>query len=220
MQERQCVGGNAHETELWADVKGYEGRYQISTLGRVKSLARMRNGKSGSLVPVPEIIMKLTPKKSNARTRPYVEVRLRNGGSRAEKCKCFLVHRLVAEAFIKKLEPGEQVDHINGFHADNRVENLRVMNYVEHGRHHPMIANGTLQQIGMVAAQQKIQSGWKPGQYIRTLEMRNHAKQYALSAPRERDDVTGQFVSDMPGPMKDEKGRPTRKAASLKRWGC
>jgi hypothetical protein len=48
---------------MWADIRGYEGRYQVSTLGRVKSLARMRRGKSGCEVPVPEIIMALTPKK-------------------------------------------------------------------------------------------------------------------------------------------------------------
>ena len=60
MLKHQCVDGNV---EMWADVKGYEGRYQVSTLGRVKSIARMRRGKSGCEVPVPEIIMALTPKK-------------------------------------------------------------------------------------------------------------------------------------------------------------
>lgn len=153
MLERQCADGNAHHgDEMWADVKGYEGRYQVSTLGRVKSLARMRRGKSGCKVPVPEIIMALTPKKDNGRTKPYVEVRFRNGGLRTEKCKSFLVHRLVAGAFIKPLELGEQVDHINGVHYDNRVENLRVMHYIEHARLHPLIVNKQLQKLGTAAA--------------------------------------------------------------------
>jgi hypothetical protein len=129
---------------MWADIKGYEGRYQVSTLGQIKSLARMRRGKSGCQVPVPEIIMALTPKKDNGRTKPYVEVRFRNGGLRTERCKSFLVHRLVAAAFIKTLEKGEQVDHINGVHADNRVENLRVMHYTEHAKLHPNLLNPLL----------------------------------------------------------------------------
>jgi hypothetical protein len=124
---------------MWADIQGYEGRYQISTLGRVKSLARMRKGKAGADVPVPERIMRLAAKKDNGRTKPYVEVRLRNGGPRTERCKCFLVHRLVADAFIKPLEVGEQVDHLNGIHGDNRVENLRIMKAVEHARLHPLL---------------------------------------------------------------------------------
>ena len=141
MLKHQCVDGNV---EMWADIKGYEGRYQVSTLGQIKSLARMRRGKSGCQVPVPEIIMALTPKKDNGRTKPYVEVRFRNGGLRTERCKSFLVHRLVAAAFIKTLEKGEQVDHINGVHADNRVENLRVMHYTEHAKLHPNVLNPLL----------------------------------------------------------------------------
>lgn len=151
MQGRQCNDGIVPDGEVWADIRGYEGRYQVSNYGRVKSLARMRRGKSGSEVPVPEIIMKLTPKKDTGRTKPYVEVRFRNGGLRTERCKSFLVHRLVADAFIKPLEAGEQVDHINGVHADNRVENLRVMHRVEHGRIHPMIVSGRLQACGTAA---------------------------------------------------------------------
>jgi NUMOD4 motif/HNH endonuclease len=138
VQKHQCVGGNV---EVWVDICGYEGRYQVSTLGRVKSLARMRRGKANADVPMPERIMRLTTKKDTGRTKPYVEVRFRNGAPRTERCKAFLVHRLVAGAFIKRLEPGEQVDHINGVHGDNKVENLRVLTMVEHARFHPSIVN-------------------------------------------------------------------------------
>lgn len=141
MQEPQCVDGNAEVLEMWADIRGYEGRYQISSLGRVKSLARTRRGKNNCLVPVPETIMRLSVKKDTGRTKPYAEVRLRNGGLRTERCKVFLVHRLVADAFVKRLEPGEQVDHINGLHSDNRAVNLRVMKSVEHARIHPRIVS-------------------------------------------------------------------------------
>ena len=136
---------------MWADIRNYEGRYQVSNMGRVKSLARMRRGRSGCEVPVPEIIMALRPRKDTGRTKPYVEVRLRNGGLRTERCKVFLVHRLVADAFIKPLEKGEQVDHKNGVHSDNRVENLRVMSYIEHGKIHPLICSGELNKLGTAA---------------------------------------------------------------------
>lgn len=136
MQEPQCGVGNA---EMWADIEGYEGRYQVSTLGRVKSLARFRRTKSGGQTWMPERIMRLTPKKDNGRTKPYVEVRFRDGSPRDVRCKSFLVHRLVAQAFIKPLESDEQVDHRNGQHADNRVENLRVLHKIEHAKLHPLL---------------------------------------------------------------------------------
>jgi len=158
VQELQCNDGNV---EMWADVRNYEGRYQISTLGRVKSLARMRRGKSGCEVPVPEIIMALTQKKDTGRTKPYVEVRFRSGGLRTERCKCFLVHRLVADAFIKPLAKGEQVDHINGVHSDNRVENLRVMHYTEHGREHPLVRSGEFNKLGTAANKAASLARWK-----------------------------------------------------------
>ena len=138
MQKPQCEDGNV---EMWAEVRSYEGRYQVSTLGRVKSLARVRKGKNSCEVPVPERMMALRVKPDNGRQRPYVEVYLRDGGPRDARGKQKLVHRLVADAFIKPLEHGEQVDHINGIHSDNRVENLRVMKTVEHARLHPTVVN-------------------------------------------------------------------------------
>ena len=132
MQEHQCKDGNVQIGEIWKDINGYEGRYQVSNFGNVKSLARMRRGKNGSEVPVPEIIMALTPKKDNGRTKPYVEVRLRDGGVRTKPCKSFLVHRLVANAFITPLKNGDQVDHINrinkiGTKAAKSPENIAKM---------------------------------------------------------------------------------------------
>jgi hypothetical protein len=138
VQKHQCDDGSV---EMWADIRGYEGRYQVSTLGRVKSLARVRKGKSNCTVPVLERMMALRVKPDNGRQRPYVDVYLRDGSSREICGKQKLVHRLVADSFIKPLERDEQVDHINGVHNDNRVENLRVMKTVEHARLHPNIAN-------------------------------------------------------------------------------
>lgn len=160
------------DTEIWKDIEGYEGRYQISNLGRVKSLARFRRGKNNSLVPVQEKIMTLNIKKPNGRTMPYAEVRFRDGGTRSTPCKSFLVHRLVAAAFIRPLNAEEQVDHINGVHADNRVENLRILHYTEHGRIHPILMDAqkkvALQNSAQAAIKTIRVSGWKSGGYTRT----------------------------------------------------
>ena len=139
MQEHQCVDGTA--TEVWLDIRGYEGRYQVSNLGRIKSVARFRRTKRNGQTWMPERIMRVHIKKRVRRTLPYAEIRLRDGSSRDVKGKAFLVHRLVADAFIKQLKPTDQVDHINGMHADNRVENLRVMHYIEHAKIHPVVVN-------------------------------------------------------------------------------
>jgi len=198
VQEHQCADGSVPGVEMWMDVRGFEGRYQISSLGRVKSLSRMRRGKNGSQVPVPERIMALTAKKDTGRTKPYVEVKFRNGGGRTEPCKSYLVHRLVADAFIKRLEPGDQVDHINGVHADNKVENLRVMRYTEHGRAHPMLATPEQKEKLQKLAQNKLSdmrsSGWKPKIYERTPELKEQLRRAAIDNPQKRDKLTGQYV--------------------------
>jgi hypothetical protein len=110
---------------------------------------------------MPEIIMALTPKKETVRTKPYLEVKFRSGGLRTEPCKSFLVHRLVAAAFIRPLEPREQVDHINGIHGDNRIENLRIMGYQEHARIHPLIVSGEFNRLGTAAIRAASLKRWK-----------------------------------------------------------
>lgn len=130
--------------ELWKPVVGYEGFYEVSSLGRVKSVARFRRGKNGAVVPVPERIMKLRTHKcrpESTRQRPYQDVQLRNGGPREQRAKLCLVHRLVAEAFIGEIPEDFHVDHINGIHADNRVENLRIVSPQDHYRWHPVVVH-------------------------------------------------------------------------------
>ena len=94
--------------EIWKDIEGYEGLYQVSNLGRIKSL--QRNGTVGC----DKVI---TP---NGCGR-YARIGLRN-----KKRVHFSVHRLVASAFIPNPNNFPQVDHINGNRYDNRVENLEL----------------------------------------------------------------------------------------------
>ena len=144
--------------ERWVHIQGYEGRYAVSDHGRVKSLERFRRGKSGGMVPLPEKIMRVTLKKrsSNGRTLPYGEVRLRDGSPRDVPCRSFLVHRLVAQAFIGELFEGCHVDHIDGDHSNNHWTNLRVLSAKEHGLLHPCIRDKTRHSKMQARAQAKI----------------------------------------------------------------
>lgn len=99
--------------EIWKDVVGYEGRYQVSNLGRVKSL-RMWSSVQRRYCQRERIL------KQYQNTTGYFQINLKTNGTR----RLGLVHRLVAQAFIPNLENKREVNHINGIKADNRVENL------------------------------------------------------------------------------------------------
>lgn len=99
--------------EVWKDIPGYEGLYQVSSLGRVKSLPK-RKGKGLGYVKDEEIL------KASVEKYGYARVVLHKDGVR-KKCQ---VHRLVAETFIPHTDCKHQVNHINCNKADNRVENL------------------------------------------------------------------------------------------------
>ena len=92
--------------EMWKDIQGYEGRYQISNCGRVKSLNYHREHR--------EVVLASKKTKDG-----YAVVGLSNGINR----KFFPVHRLVAMAFIPPFN-GEQVNHIDADKTNNHVENL------------------------------------------------------------------------------------------------
>ena len=103
--------------EVWKDIPGYEGWYQVSNLGRVKRLKKVHcNHGKVNIVEREHILTPSMDKKG------YLIVILTNNG---EKKKYFKVHRLVAESFIENNQNKPQVDHINRIKDDNRVENLR-----------------------------------------------------------------------------------------------
>ena len=124
--------------EIWKDIKGFEGIYQASNLGRVKSLERFRKGKNGSLVTVKERILK--PKLTN---RGYYRVDL----WKQSIGKHYKVHRLVWEAFNGSIPEGLQVNHINEVKTDNRLSNLNLMTCKENTNWGTGIERGHKKQI-------------------------------------------------------------------------
>lgn len=124
--------------EIWKDIAGYEGKYQVSNLGRVRSLDRyswngykywLQRGK----------ILKASSQKSG-----YLFVTL----SKAGKTKPYRVHRLVAQAFIPNPNGWPQVSHKDEDVTNNKVENLEwcTAEYnINYGNHNQKIAK-TLKQ--------------------------------------------------------------------------
>lgn len=102
--------------EIWRDIKGYEGLYQVSNLGRVKSLERVVIYKDGRRKVVKETIVK--PRQTKHK---YLQVCLYKNS----KGLNHYIHRLVAEVFKPNPHNYPTVDHINRIRTDNRVDNLR-----------------------------------------------------------------------------------------------
>lgn len=109
------------EIEIWRDIQNYEGQYQISSFGRVKSLAR---------------IVDYGHQKVN-RKEVIMSIRLDRGGyqylnlGKDGKKKTFKVHRLVAEAFLPPINSKNHVDHIDGNKENNFLNNLRWCDHQE-----------------------------------------------------------------------------------------
>lgn len=106
----------------WRSVVGYEGLYEVSTDGRVRTVKHITNG---HVIMPTELSIKIYKSQRYARVRLY-----RDG-----KSKDYVVHRLVAEAFIPNPDKKPQVNHIDGNRSNNRVENLEWCTASENQRH-------------------------------------------------------------------------------------
>lgn len=119
-------------SEKWVQIPGFEGFYEVSDLGNIRSVARVverfRFGKT-ELIPYPSIYVK-----QRLNYKGYRDVILQRDGKR----KTLLVHRLVAAAFCNA-NGGDQVNHLNSIRHDNRSENLEWCTgkeNVTHAIHH------------------------------------------------------------------------------------
>lgn len=104
--------------EIFKDVKGYEGLYQVSNLGRVKSMGSKFKRKEKFLKPGKD-------------ESGYLLVILYKSGVKETR----RVHRIVAITFIPNPKNKKTVNHINGVKADNRADNLEWNTYSENHSH-------------------------------------------------------------------------------------
>jgi len=110
------MNNDAKLKEIWKPIKGFEGYYEVSNKGRVKSLSRIvYDAGTAKTRKTKEIILKL-----QLRKKGYLYVNL----NKNSKHKAIGVHRLVAYAFISNPENKPQVNHINENKTDNTVNNL------------------------------------------------------------------------------------------------
>lgn len=108
--------------EIWKDIKGYEGIYQVSNLGRVRRIKGWETiGMYGQIIKRQSngIIQGYKGKRQN----DYWRVQLRKDGKTIKKT----VHQLVYEAFVGEIPDGMQVNHIDENKDNNRLDNLNLM---------------------------------------------------------------------------------------------
>jgi hypothetical protein len=112
-----------NQIEVWKPIKNYEGFYEVSNLGNIKSLSRVMNNSVGSFISKERF---LSTKKTK---HGYLEVFLSKHGN----TKCFLVHRLVASSFFHKDLTSRfiVVNHKNFIRTDNNLENLEIISQRE-----------------------------------------------------------------------------------------
>lgn len=127
--------------EIWNDIVGYEGYYQVSNLGNVKSLDRLiiySNDKLNRKGLFKGLLL-------NKQTCSwgYFVVKL----TKNSKSIYYYVHRLVASAFIGNKHNHPQVNHINGIKNDNRVKNLEWCTCEYNIRHSKEIGIRTYQHV-------------------------------------------------------------------------
>lgn len=155
--------------ELWKDIKGYEGMYQVSNEGRVKSLDRkVKQRGGGTQNKKGQLIVESMNHKGYKLT----------GITKENKNRTFATHRLVAEHFIENNNEKLQVNHIDGNKTNNHVDNLEWVTASENMRHAfdtglKSVCKEHLKMITKKANkinQKKVDQLTKDGEYIKSFD--------------------------------------------------
>lgn len=157
------------QEEIWKDIDGFEGYYQVSNMGRVKSLDRFVKHNWGGYKLNKGKILKSYSK--NGTNYEFVVLCVKN------KRRMKSVHRLVAEAFMPNPENKPEVNHISGSKIDNRIQNLEWCTRSENQLH--AFANNLKCSNGTKHSQHKLSN--EDIIFIRSLESNWSATQSDLA---------------------------------------
>lgn len=166
--------------EIWKDIKGFEGKFQVSNLGRVKRLAFTTYSDKNFRGKYENSEKIFEPFTWQSR---YLRVDIGYSENKVRHRRATYVHTLVAEAFIGDRPEGYVIDHINGDYLDNRAENLRYVTQSEN-IHNPNTPLGMLGRRYTEAEKQYI--GLKTAEAMKRPEV--HAK---LCKPKRKDGNCG-----------------------------
>lgn len=113
------------EGEVWKEIEGFEVYYQVSNLGRVKSLERKIKHMSGFRTKKESIMIQTLTRFG------YYRIKLIDGENRSMK----LVHRIVLDAFLNNKNVFLEINHKNGIKTDNNLDNLEWVTRSENMKH-------------------------------------------------------------------------------------
>jgi hypothetical protein len=166
-------GSMAHEE--WRDVVGYEGYYQVSNLGRVRSVDRRIIDSFGN-----ERFYKGKPLKPSLKSTGYYSVALCKDGNKDTAA----IHRLVATAFLESDSNHTYIDHIDGDRTNNKLSNLRWCTQKENLKY--AAEAGSIDQSRIARAGKRYISKHKMGGHL-TRVLRSDGKIYPSVREAARD---------------------------------
>jgi hypothetical protein len=134
------------EGEIWKDIDIFDGYYQISNFGRVKTSKRIITQSNGNTYIVKEKIRKVS-----IHTNGYIIISF----TLNQKPYTFYVHRLVAHQFINNPKNKREVNHIDFIKINNNVENLEWVSSIENKSHKQVLKKGITNYVGVFLLNEK-----------------------------------------------------------------
>jgi len=159
--------------EIWKDIPGFEGLYQVSDLGRVKSLDRIEHNKNGRILPIKDRIMA-----THSNGKGHIKLTLSKGSCRNKK----YIHRLMAEVFVPNPNGYKLINHIDGNPSNNILSNIEWVSMRENVTH------------GLKKKNSRKKSSSYPGVHLNTVN--TNKKWKAMLFANGRHNYLGNFYTE------------------------